>query len=703
MARNKKKEQEFIVGRLSVNARGFGFVTPEDVNSEKDTDIFIPPSKMSSALNGDRVKVKLVRNFGFGIHSEGRDKREGRIVKIIERVNTNIIGTYKSEHNFHYVEADDARLPQFILIHNAKDFKELKNGMKVVVEITHYSNPMSGIISEILGKRKEPGVDILAVIRRYGVNPEFPQEVLEAASKVEKEPSKAEKSNRVSRRKFKIVTIDGEDAKDLDDGVYAEKKPDGSYFLGVYIADVSYYVRANEPLDVEAFERGTSIYPVDRVVPMLPKELSNGICSLNAGVDRLAMACEMTLNAQGEVKHYKIFPTVIHVHKRLTYTAVNDFFNDELGMRNEELIQNAKCRMKNEGVRSPNSELVKRNAELDDIADILNTLREIRNLRWDIREKRGAIDFDLTEIKIILDDKGHPIDIIKRERNLAESVIEECMLVANETVAKHMFDLRKPFIYRVHEQPDKEKIDSFNSLLSTFGLHINRQPDGSIKPMDIQRVLNKVKGTRAEKVISTIALRSMQQARYTAEQSMHFGLAAEYYTHFTSPIRRYPDLIVHRLLRESFNFDKNKNGRKHSNRKHNAKMKDLLANIAKQSSERERRAIEIERETTDLKAVEYMQKFVGKYFNGVIVSVTKFGFFVEIPIGVDGLVRVASIEDDHYTFVDSEFALIGQRTGNTFKIGDEVRVRLIEANVALKQLTFILENKIVANDELIVE
>ena len=336
-------------------------------------------------------------------------------------------------------------------------------------------------------------------------------------------------------------------------------------------------------------------------------------------------------------------------------------------------------------------------SKLKDISDMLNNLREIRDLRRKIREKRGAVDFDLAEIKVILDAKGRPVDIVKRERNLAESIIEECMLVANETVAKHMYDLQKPFIYRVHEQPNSDKIDNFNSLLATFGLHINKRPDGSVKPMDIQRILNKVKGTRAEKIISNVALRSMQQAHYTADYGTHFGLAAQYYTHFTSPIRRYPDLIVHRLLRETFN---NSNRDKISKR-HSEKMKQVLVNIARQSSERERRAVEIERETTDLKAVEYMQKFVGKYFNGVIVSVTKFGFFVELPNGVDGLVRLASMMEDDFIYIETEFAIVGHRTGKTFKIGDEVRVKLIEANVALRQITFTLVGKIVEPEQII--
>ena len=668
MARNKKnRDEKFVTGCLSVNARGFGFVTPETAETEKINDIFIPGDKMSTALHGDRVKVQItVPPWDY---YDPYGKPEGKIVKVLERANTTVVGTYNTIDIFDVVEPDDVRICRRIMISNARMFKNLKPGAKIVVEITSYRNPVTGIITEILGNRKDPGVDILSVIRRYGIVEEFPQEILEIASNVEKEPSKEEKAKRVDRRKIKIVTIDGEDAKDLDDGVYAEKRSNGDYFLGVYIADVSHYVTANSPLDIEAFERGTSIYPVDRVVPMLPKELSNGICSLNAGVDRLAMACEMILDRAGNVKKYEIFPTVIHVHKRLTYTAVNEFFD------------------KGE------------TDSLNDIAPMLSTLREICELRKKIRFKRGAIDFDLAEIKVILDDKGHPIDIVKRERNLAESVIEECMLAANEIVAKHMYDLQKPFIYRVHEQPDSDKIDNLNSLLATFGLHINKRNDGSIKPMDIQKVLNKVKGTNAEKIINNVALRSMQQAHYTAEYGGHFGLAAQYYTHFTSPIRRYPDLIVHRLLRET--FDGTDNRRK--SKKQNEKMKATLANIARQSSERERRAVEIERETTDLKSVEYMQKFVGKYFNGIIVSVTKFGFFVELANGVDGLVRIASLVNDYYIYVESEFAIVGESTGKIFKIGDEVRVKLIEANVTLRQLTFTFVKKIVKSDDLIVE
>ena len=653
----KKTDGKFVIGTLSVNARGFGFVKPEKEDSENDSDIFIPAQKMSSALNGDRVKVEITPPRNYYEQNISR-KREGKIVRVLKRVNTTIVGTYRIEKEFHYVEPDDSRIQYKLFTKNEKDFPELKPGMKVVTEITNYCtpskwDPMYGNIVEVLGTSRNPGIDILSIIRRYDVPEEFPQEVQAIAAQIETEPNQSEINNRVDRRNLKIVTIDGEDAKDLDDGVFARRNENGTYFLGIYIADVSYYVREQEPLDVEAYERGTSIYLVDRVIPMLPRELSNGICSLNAGVDRLAMACEMMLDSAGQVKSYKIFQTVIHVYKRLSYNSVNKFLlSDDSNIK----------------------------SEYKEIASMLEDLRKICELRKNIRWKRGAIDFDVPEIKVILDENGKPIELQKRERNLAESIIEECMLAANETVAKHMFDKKLPFIYRVHEQPDSEKMMKFNELLATFGLHVNRHEDGSIRAHDIQRVLEQVKGRQEEKIINNIALRSMQQACYTAENSGHFGLAAEYYTHFTSPIRRYPDLIVHRLLRETF---KGKILKTRIN-----KLTRLLPKIAEQSSNRERRAVDIERETTDLKIVEYMKRYLYKKFTGIICSVTNFGFFVELENGAEGLVRAANISGDYFIYVESEYALVGKFTGKTFKIGEQVKVKLVEANVQLRQLTF---------------
>ena len=611
-----------FIGKLSVNLKGFGFVTPENGGN----DIFIAPENLRGAFNGDKVKIKIL------------DNREGKIIEILERAKDIFIGTLAKLGKKTVFTPDDKRVTSKIILPNQKFLPHTK----VVVKITSLE-PLRGEIVEILGKENAPGVEIRGILRSHGVEEEFPPEVQAEAAKIELSPDKNEISRRIDRRNLKIVTIDGEDAKDLDDGVFAAEI-DGGFFLGVYIADVSYYVKRNSALDKEAFERGTSIYPVDRVVPMLPRELSNGICSLNAGVDRFAMACEMKLDFSGKVVEYKIFPTVIHVFKRLSYTQVDKFLDGE--------------------------------EILSECAENLNVLKKIHDLRRKIRSERGAIDFNLPEMKILLNEAGKPLEIMKKFQTLAESIIEECMLLANETVAEHTLKKKIPSLYRVHELPTSEKVLTLNNLLAHFGLHLN----SGKKPSEFQKVLAKVKNLPAEKIITSYALRTMQQARYSPENLGHFGIAAEYYTHFTSPIRRYPDLIVHRALREG-NLKK-------------------LEEISRQSSERERRAIEIEREALDLKAVEYMQRFIGQNFDGVIESVTNFGFFVELDNGVDGLVRAAELKDDYYAFVEREFALIGMRKGKSYHIGDNVRVKLVSANIKLRQLTFELVSD-VANRDLI--
>ena len=643
-----------VVGRLSMTAKGFGFIVPDVRETEEETDVFVPGASIGTAMHGDRVVARVTPS-----EQEGRS-REGEILRILERANEKIVGTFESSKTFGFVTPDNTKLTQDIFIPK-KQIHGAKTGSKVVVEITKWPDgrrSAEGNVIEILGKAGDPGVDVLSVMRQYDLSETFPKEVQQAADAMEQEPAPEEYRGRRDRRNFPIVTVDGEDSKDLDDGVYAYKKEDGSYFLGVYIADVSHYVRENQPLDVEARARGTSVYLVDRVIPMLPRELSNGICSLNAGVDRLSMACEMHLSPEGEINSYEIIPTVIHVYRRLTYNIVNKV-----------LVEKAEPYV----------------SDNEDIREMLETLAEIRNLRKKIRHARGSIDFELPEVKVKLDEKGHPVALIKREGSLAESIIEECMLSANETVAKHMDLKHKPFMYRVHEQPGEEKIERLNNLLAAFGLFVRQDESGHIKPMDVEKVLEKVKGKPEERIISTVALRSMQQARYSEMSLGHFGLAARYYTHFTSPIRRYPDLIVHRLLRE----DMAEGG---ISKEREVKLRSLLPEIADHASARERVAIEAERETTDMKKIEYMAQFVGEEFTGVISGVTAFGIFVELDNGVEGLVHVSTMINDFYEYREDLYAMVGERTQHQYRLGDEVEIVLVRANVEERNLDFVLKD-----------
>ena len=554
-----------VVGKLSMTAKGFGFIVPDVRESEDETDVFVPGVNLNSAMHGDRVVARVTPA------TEPGRSNEGEILRILVRANEKIVGTFEKSQKFGFVTPDNTKLNSDVFI-PPKAMRGAKTGSKVVVEITKWPtgrHNAEGKIVEVIGMKGDPGVDILSVMKEYELSETFPEDVQAAATACEENPSPEEYVGRRDRRDLPIVTVDGDDSKDLDDGVYAKKNADGSYFLGVYIADVSWYVRENEPLDREARERGTSVYLVDRVIPMLPKELSNGICSLNAGVDRLSMACEMQISPQGEVTSYEIVPTVIHVHRRLTYNIVNKVLVDH-----------------EEPYVSDNA----------DIQGMLETLSELRDVLKAKRHHRGSIDFEIPEVKVKLDEQGHPIALIKRVGSLAESIIEECMLIANETVARHMDTKHQPFMYRVHEQPNDEKLERLNNVLAAFGLFVRADENGQVKPMDIQNVLSKVEGKPEERLLSTVALRSMQQARYSPESLGHFGLAARYYTHFTSPIRRYPDLIVHRLLRESFATGSIPMARQE-------KLRELLPEIADHASERERIAIEAERETTDIKKI----------------------------------------------------------------------------------------------------
>ena len=642
-----KKNPVYVTGKISVNPRGFAFVTPEDGGR----DIFVEAEDVARALHEDIVRVRIVADYG--------NRREGEVVEVVKRGNEIFICKLKNRGSTFWAEPVSEKFPELqirLKCDDKKFWRDLKHRhVKIVVKVTDWKN-LRGEILEILDPTKDFGVDITAILRSHGVVEKFPEEVQAEAAKLETVPNEEEISKRIDRRNLKIVTIDGEDAKDLDDGVFA-KKIDGGFFLGVYIADVSHYVKPHTNLDKEAFNRGTSIYPVDRVVPMLPVELSNGICSLNANVDRLAMACEMKLDATGKIVDYKIFSTTIHVFRRLSYTQVQKFIDGDT-------------------------------AELADCAENLNALHEIYKLRKKIRHERGAIDFDLPELKIILDEREKPVKLTKKINGVAENIIEECMLAANETVAEHTLKKNIPSVYRVHENPSSEKVETFNLLLAHFGLHISAK-DKTYTPRDFQKILEKVADNPAEKVITTFALRSMQQARYAVENLGHFGLAAQFYTHFTSPIRRYPDLIVHRMLKASLETPEKI-----------SKLAKNLDEAAKNSSAMERRAVDIEREAIDFKVTEYMQKFLWRTFKAVISGVTKFGFFVELDNGAEGLVHVSAIDGDYYNYVESEFALVGELTKRSFHVGDSVNVRLVNANLQTKQLTFELLEEI-ADDDLI--
>lgn len=647
-----KTARKTVFGKLSVSNRGFAFLVPEN-KGEDEEDIYISSGNLNSALNGDVVEAALVKAV-----TPGRS-REGVVVRIVEHANKVIVGTFAASNKFGFVVPDDPKLKQDIFI-SGDDINGAITGAKVVVEITEWAmagRQPAGKIIEVLGKAGEPGVDILSIMRQHGLNEEFPDEVQDEADSTEKEINPAEHTDRKDRRNLRIVTVDGEDAKDLDDGVYAEKREDGSFFLGVYIADVSHYVREGSALDEEAYARGTSVYLVDRVCPMLPRELSNGICSLNAGVDRLAMACEMEISPEGQVTKYEIFPTIIHVYRRLSYTIVNKI-----------LVERDKTFIEDHA----------------DILPMLETLGELRNAMKGYRHRRGAIDFDIPEIKVKMGTDGKPVALVKREGSLGESIIEQCMLAANETVAEHICRKKLPFMYRIHQTPDEEKITKLNQLLGAFGLFLKKNREGTIEPRDLQKILEKVKGKPEDRIVSTVSLRSMQQARYSEQCLGHFGLAAKYYTHFTSPIRRYPDLIVHRLLRETFATGTIPEDRQE-------KLKKWLPEAAEQTSQRERAAVDAERETTDLKKVEYMAQFVGEEFDGVISSVTGFGMFVELDNGVEGLVHISSLADDYYEYVEEKYSLVGRHDQFSYRLGDPIVVVLTKANIEEKTLDFVVK------------
>lgn len=639
------EKEGLLFGELRMHPNGFGFVEKMNIKGE---DIYIPDTELNGAIHGDHVVVKTKN------HSKGKSL-EGKIISIAKRNCTKIVGAFFENGAMSFVKPDDSRFCFQIIVP-----KECKlgavNGHKVIVElfpVNREERVVMGKIIEILGHKNDPGVDILSIIHQHGINIEFSPDTLEQANSISEIITEEEILQRRDLRNKTIVTIDGEDAKDLDDAVAVELLENGNYLLGVHIADVSYYVRENSPLDRDAFERGTSVYLVDRVIPMLPHRLSNGICSLNPQVDRLTLSCEMEFSKTGELISYDIFESVIKTTERMTYTDVRKILLEE----DEEVILKYK-------------KLVPLFKNMASLAEIL------RRKRFD----RGSIDFDIKETKVSVDENGKPIDIYFRERSVAEKLIEDFMLSANETIAYHFSTLGLPFIYRIHDNPKEDKLRHLFDFITRFGFFMKGDAK-EIHSKQIQYLLTQLEGREEEDVIRKLLLRSMQQAKYSSENRGHFGLAAPFYTHFTSPIRRYPDLIVHRLIRELL-IKKNQNPAIISH------YFSVLEEIAEHSSQRERRAVEAERDTNELKKTEFMTDKIGKEFNGIISSVTNFGFFVELENTVEGLVHVMSLEDDHYKFDERNLALVGKRTGKKFFIGQKVKVRLVSTDLLEHTIDF---------------
>ncbi|MNO54531.1 Ribonuclease R [compost metagenome] len=636
------ERMDLLRGRLQAHAKGFAFLIPDD---RDHPDVYVHANDLKGAMNGDIVLIRITSKSPSG------GRMEGEVERIVKRGVLQTVGVFQNLETYGFVLPDDKRINRDIFIPK-QSFMGAVDGQKVVVRIVNYPEGRSaaeGEIIEILGHKDDPGVDILSIIRKHQLPEAFPAEVMNEADNAPDSITEEEiaEQGRRDLRGLNIVTIDGEDAKDLDDAVNVQRLENGHYKLGVHIADVGYYVRESSELDKEAYDRGCSVYLVDRVIPMLPHRLSNGICSLNPQVDRLTMSCEMEFNEQMKVVKHDVFTSVIRTKERMTYSNVRKILEDE------------------------DPELLERYSPL---IDDFRLMKELAMKLRDARMRRGAVDFDFEESKIIVDENGKAVDIVKRERSVAEQIIEEFMLAANETVAEHFHWLKVPFLYRIHEDPDPEKLQNFMAFAANFGYHVKGRGN-SVHPRALQDLLEQIQGTKEQTVISTMMLRSMKQAKYDAESTGHFGLAAEYYSHFTSPIRRYPDLVIHRVMREVI-----ENGGALSQKRHDY-LSGRMPDIAQQSSERERVAVEAERDTEQLKKAEYMQDKVGEEFEAMVSSVTSFGMFIELDNTVEGLIRLSAMSDDYYHFDEAHMALIGERTSRVFRIGDEVKIRVAKVNM----------------------
>ncbi len=649
--RYQKPEEKELTGIFAAHAKGFGFVRAEGAEG----DIYIPAECVHGAFDGDTVKITL-------LPQRNGQRPEGEVTEIIARAFTQVVGTYEQSQNFGFVIPDNQKLLKDIYI--AKENRHgAVDGHKVVAEITDYgkqNRSPEGKIVEILGHANDPGVDILSLVRAYGLPEAFPERVRNQAQRVagSGQVSEADRAGRRDLRDLVMVTIDGEDAKDLDDAVSLTVEGD-LYHLGVHIADVTNYVQENSALDWEAKERGTSVYLADRVIPMLPHALSNGICSLNAGEDRLALSCLMDIDQKGNVVNYEIAESVICVDRRMSYTDVKKILEDR---------DAAVCE------------------EYETLVPMFEQMAVLSSLLRQKRKERGAVDFDFPECKIILDRQGNPLEIKPYERNTATKLIEDFMLAANETVAQHFYWLEAPFVYRVHDNPDPEKMEKLALFLHNFGYHIRMSSDGTgtreIRPKELQKLLEQADSTPEEALIARLALRSMKRASYDMACGGHFGLATRYYCHFTSPIRRYPDLQIHRIIKEFLR------GRLTEERI--AHYREILPGVAEHSSKTERRADEAERETDKLKKVQYMENHIGEVFTGVVSGVTGWGLYVELPNTVEGLVHISSLEGDYFLYDEANYELKGQMTGRTYRLGQTLRVKAAFADRFQRTIDFVL-------------
>lgn len=635
------EQLNYFTGVIEINKKGFAFVKVDE-----DREFYIHESHLKDALDQDTVLIEKIPSKG--------QREEGKIIRVLKRGKLRYVGEVKKGKRDHIIDVDDTKLKKPIYIDHAHMHGAVV-GHKVVVEIKTFKPQIKGNIVKIIGHRNDPGIDVLSVVHAHDAHVEFPQEVYQQIEQIPDSIDPTDIKNRVDLRNETIVTIDGDDAKDLDDAISLKKLDNGNYQLGVHIADVSYYVTEGSPLDKEAIQRGTSIYLVDRVIPMLPHKLSNGICSLNEHTDRYTISCIMEIDNQGKVVNHEILPTIIHSSHRMTYHNVNEILNC-----NKEIQMQYK-----------------------DVVDLFFLMEELAVILRKKRDKKGAIDFDVNEAKVIVDKKGYPTDIVLRERGTSDKIIEEFMLCANETVAEHFKWLDLPFIYRVHEHPRLKKLQQFVSIVQPLGYQIKGSLE-HVYPRELSSIIKASQGTAEHTVISTLLLRCMQKARYDEQCLGHFGLADEYYTHFTSPIRRYPDLLVHRLIR-TYIFEHRMEEISH--------YEEVIPYLAEQSSQREREAIDIEREVDDMKMAEYMSNHIGEEYEGIISSVTHFGFFVELDNTVDGLVHISTLLDDYYQYDEKRLMLVGEMTGKTYKLSDKVKVRVVSCNKKEKTIDFELINQ----------